>query len=253
MLYFFYFFYPPLRKLSLLRQLHLRHRNKRLINLRVDRIRGTVTSGGDAANEHAWEFGALRVFHRRPAIVLRVLVDPLEDGDAQIGAVGVAALADVFVHQLRLAVHLVNLSQLGDDPAVGVHGEDGIVIGIGEQHWPRSHQGGDGRPVPLVRVVQEHAIAMAVDDLVLDVAFQVAHAADWDGTVDAVIGGGDPEGGCPAAGDAGDRDLVRSHVRPGDQIIDAANAVPAFAAGRAVAAAWPPTARSHLHAHLVLS
>ena len=72
---------------------------------------------------------------------------------------------------------------------------------------------------------------MAVDDLVLDVAFQIAHAADGHGHLDAVVGGGDPERGRPAAGDAGDADLLRIDIGPGLQIIDGPHAVPALDAG----------------------
>ena len=55
---------------------------------------------------------------------------------------------------------------------------------------------------------------MAVDDLVLDVALQVAHAGDGDGHLDALVGGGDPERRRAAAGDAGDADLVGIDIGP---------------------------------------
>ena len=79
-----------------------------------------------------------------------------------------------------------------------------------------------------------------VDDLVFDVAFQVAHAADGDGTFDAIVGRGDPDGGRPAAGDAGHADALGIDVGPAHEIIDGPDAVPTLNAGGRVAAGLPP-------------
>src|SRR5207302_7487843 len=95
---------------------------------------------------------------------------------------------------------------------------------------------------PLVGVVKKHAVAMAVDDLVLDVAFQVAHAGYGNGHLHARVGGSDPKRGRAAAGDAGDADLVGIHVGAGTEIIDGADAVPGLDAGRRVADRMPPEA-----------
>src|SRR5262249_4374697 len=101
---------------------------------------------------------------------------------------------------------------------------------------------GDGRPLPAVGVDQEHAVAVAVDDLVPDVGLQVAHAADRHGTLDALVGGGDPERRRPAAGDAGHRQPVGVHVGPAHQAAEGADAGPALDAGRRVAGGLPPEA-----------
>src|SRR5205823_5198123 len=136
--------------------------------------------------------------------------------------------------------HRVELAQPIGDAAVGVHWKDGVVVGIAEEHRPRGDQGGDGGPFPAVGVDHQHAIAVMVDDLVLDVAFKIAHAADGDGAADAVIGSGDPDGGRPAAGDAGDADALGIDIGPTGEIVDGPDAVPAFDAGRRVAAGLPP-------------
>src|SRR5207248_46405 len=101
---------------------------------------------------------------------------------------------------------------------------------------------GDRRPFPGVGIDQEHAIAVAVDDLVRDIALQVAHAADGHSDFDALIGGRDPESGGPAATDAGDADALAVHFRPANEVIDAANPIPAFHAGRRIAQRLPPHA-----------
>src|SRR5207253_4882609 len=98
------------------------------------------------------------------------------------------------------------------------------------------------RPLPSIGVDEEHAVAVAVDDLVLDVALQVAHAADRHGTLDALVRGGDPERRRPAAGDARHRDAVRVHLGPADEVVDAAHAVPALDPRRRVAGRVPPPA-----------
>src|SRR5207248_5969061 len=117
-----------------------------------------------------------------------------------------------------------------------------VVVGVGEEHRSRGDQPGDGGPFPVVGVDHQHAVAMAVDDLVADVAFEVAHAADGNGDLDALVRRGDPDGRRSAAGDAGDADLLRVHVGPRQQIIDGADAVPALDAGGRVAARVPPPA-----------
>src|SRR5262249_4985033 len=93
-----------------------------------------------------------------------------------------------------------------------------------------------------VAVHQEHAVAVAVDDLVGDVTLQVAHAADRHGHLDALVGGADPDRRRPAAGDAGDADAVRIDILAAHQIIDGADAVPALDAGGRVAERLPPPA-----------
>src|SRR5207244_6973980 len=129
------------------------------------------------------------------------------------------------------------------DAAVGVHRKYRVVIGVAKEHRPRGDQSGDGGPLPTISVDHQHAIAVMVDDLVLDVAFQVAHAADGDGAADALVGRGDPDGGRPAAGDAGDADALGIDVGATDEIIDGADAVPALDAGRRIAAGLrPPSA-----------
>ena len=171
-----------------------------------------------------------------------MLVDPLEHGHAQVRPVGVAARADVIVHQIRFVVHLVEPPQPGDDAAVAVHREQRVRVGVGEQQRPRRHEGGDGRPLPFVGVVEQHAVAMVIDDLLGDVTFQIAHAADRDGALHALVGRRDPERGRAAAGDAGHADPIRVHVGPAHEIIDRSDAVPALDAGRGVAGRVPPPA-----------
>src|SRR5262249_21311704 len=144
--------------------------------------------------------------------------------------------------QPGLVVQAVQRPQPAADPAVAVHREGTVVVRVSEQERPRRDQGGNRRPLPLIRVHQEHAVAVAVDDLVGDVALQVAHAADRHGTLHALVGGGDPERRRPAAGNAGHGDPVGIDVGPGAAVIDGPHSVPALDAGGRVAAGLPPPA-----------
>src|SRR5207248_2780146 len=65
---------------------------------------------------------------------------------------------------------------------------------------------------------------------------------DRHGTLHPLVGGGDPDRRGAAAGDAGDGDPLRVDVGPADQVVDAADAVPALDARRRVAARLPPPA-----------
>src|SRR6185369_12515083 len=102
------------------------------------------------------------------------------------------------------------------------------------------HQPGDHGKGPLIGVVKEHAVTVTVNHSVRDVCEQVAPTADRNGHFDAFIGGGDPRGGGASAADPGDSDPIRVHIRTAGEIIDAANAVPAFHPGWSVATRKPP-------------
>src|SRR5262249_50262825 len=69
-----------------------------------------------------------------------------------------------------------------------------------------------------------------------------AHTADRHGTLDALIGGSDPDGTGPAAGDASDTDPLLVDVLTAHEVIDGANAVPALDTCRSVAGRLPPPA-----------
>ena len=90
-----------------------------------------------------------------------------------------------------------------------------VLVAVDEQHRPRRDEAGDPRPGPLERVVEEHAVAVAVDHAVGDVRFQVGHAADRHGDLHPLVGRGDPERRRPAAADAGDGDPLRIDVAAG--------------------------------------
>ena len=61
-----------------------------------------------------------------------------------------------------------------------------------------------------------------------DVRFQVGHAADRDGDLHPLVGGRDPERRRAAAADAGDGDPLGVDVGRLDEVVDAADAVPAL-------------------------
>ena len=79
-------------------ELPLRPRHERLVDLAVEGVRREVLvlrEDSQILARNRLEFGVLD----RPRVVLQVLVEPLEHGDAQVRPIVVAAAADVFVHE----------------------------------------------------------------------------------------------------------------------------------------------------------
>src|SRR6185503_887147 len=114
--------------------------------------------------------------------------------------------------------------------------------GVDEQQGPRTDERGDRGPVPAVVVVEEHAVAVAVDAVLADVPGEVRHAAHGRGRLDAAVGRRDPECRGAAAGDAGRAEALRVDLGTGLQVVDRADRIPALDAGRRVAARMPPPA-----------
>ena len=183
----------------------------------------------------------LTVRHRT-RIILEVGVHETECRLANVGAVGVSADAHETIHHVPRAKKTVKPFQSVDDPLIGVHRKDRVLVAVHEEHRPGRYQRGDAGVGPLIRVVKEHAIAVAVDDSIRHIGLQVRHAADRHRRLHPFIRRRDPKRGRPAAADAGHSDPLRIHIRTADQIVDPANAVPAFDTGGRVAARQPPPA-----------
>src|SRR5262249_57209326 len=120
--------------------------------------------------------------------------------------------------------------------------KNGVVSGIGEEQRARGDQGGDLCPGPLKSIDQEHAIAVAVDDLAADVILQITHATDRHGYFDSFIGRGDPKGSSASARAAGYGQALGIDLRTALQAIERADSVPALDPGRGVAASRAPPA-----------
>ena len=112
----------------------------------------------------------------------------------------------------------------------------------------RARSAGNCRPLPAIGIDHEHTVTVAVDDLVVHVGLQVADAADGRCTGHAVVGRGDPVGRGAAARDAGDTDPGRVDVRPREQVVDRADAIPALDTRGRVAKRLPPPAAQIIRA-----
>ncbi len=175
-------------------------------------------------------------------IVLQVHVDEAIRRLTDVLSIGVIADADEAIDEVPGSVQAVKPFEAVDHPPVGIHRENTVLIAVGEQQRARRNQSRDMGPGPLKRIVQEHAVAVSVDDAIGDIGRQIGHAADGDRDLRALVGRRDPErGGSPAA-DAGHGEALRVHVRAAEQVIDTADSVEALDTGRRVTSRMPPPA-----------
>src|SRR5579859_4844924 len=105
----------------------------------------------------------------RPRILLQVRVKEPKSALADILAVSVTTNAHQAVDDVPRSEEAVNPFKPIDDTLVAVNWKKGISVAVNIQQRTRRNQRGYSRPGPLISVVQEHAIAVAVDSLVRDV------------------------------------------------------------------------------------
>ncbi len=128
-------------------------------------------------------------------ICLEVAVDPAVGHETKLRLVVVSTRSDANIEEAIRAIRVeaVEAFEPGANAIVSAHGKNGVVPGIFEQERPRRNQRGDVRPGPLKGIDQEHAVAMAVDDLVAHIILQVAHPTGRHGHFDAFVRCSDPE------------------------------------------------------------
>ncbi len=173
-------------------------------------------------------------------VVFQMEIDKPIDRLAKIFSIGVATNADHRIHLIARPVETVQSFQAIDHAFICVHGKNRILVTVDKQQGSGGNHRGNPRPRPLERVVQEHAVAVSIDHAVGNIRQQIGHAAHRRRRSDSFIGRCNPEGRGPSAADPGDRNPFGIHVRSTRQIIDAANSIPAFHAGRRVPARVPP-------------
>ena len=159
---------------------------------------------------------------------------------ADVGAVGVATETDLGVEAVAGPVERVDPFEGGGHPFIGTHREDRIGVAVDEQQRPGGDERGDPCPGPLKGVDEEHAVAVAVDAAVGDVGRQIGHPAHRHRCPHPLVGRGDPQRRRAAAADPRDADPLAVDIGPCGEEIDGADPVPAFDAGRRVAARLPP-------------
>src|SRR5207244_650052 len=123
----------------------------------------------------------------RAGVALEMSVEEAIDGLANVLAIGVPADADDGIDAVPRAIQAVEPLQPADDPFVGIHRKNAVLVAVDEEHGPWSDQAGNPRPGPLERVVEKHAVAVAVDHPVGHVRFEVRHAADWSRDLQALV------------------------------------------------------------------
>ena len=183
---------PPLKFFRRLWQRIRGHRHEQLIDPRVDFVSRQCV--GKSAQLFALDDRQLRLGDGRVA-ALEMPGDPAIRHQPQLGIIVVAARRDADVEELlgSVGIETVELFQPRADAVIAVHREDRVVAGVFEQQWARRDEGRDAGPRPLERVDEEHAVAMAVDDRLADVIFEIVHAADGHRDLHALVGCGDPE------------------------------------------------------------
>src|SRR5690349_8496191 len=93
-----------------------------------------------------------------------MVTEPSISHQAQLRIVLVPTWGDPDVKQAigSIGKEAIDLFQARADAIVTVHGKDGVVPGIFEEHGTWRDQGGDLRPWPLKSVDEKHAVAVAV-------------------------------------------------------------------------------------------
>src|ERR1051325_8252277 len=170
------------------------------------------------------------------------MVDPTISHQSQFHLIVVSTGRDANVEQAicPVGVEPVKPFEPRPDAVVAIHRKDGVVPGVLEEHRPGGHQRCDPGAGPLEGINEEHAVAMAVHDILAYVIFEVAHSAHWNRNFHPFIGGTDPEGGCASARNSGDGDAVGIDFWTRLQVIDGADSIPALHGGGRVAAGLPP-------------
>src|SRR5687768_14709188 len=99
-------------------------------------------------------------------VVAEMDIHEARGGLADIFAIIMSADADEAVDPIARAEEAIKTFEPVADAFVGVHGKDRVLVAIDEEHRSGPDQGGDEGPVPLIGIVEKHAVAMAVDDAV---------------------------------------------------------------------------------------
>ena len=140
---------------------------------------------------------------------------------------------------LRHVERAIQPFQLRVDFADRVDREDAVLVRRRDQQRTRRNQRGHVGEIPHRRVRPPHAVAVAVDDAVVDVGRQGGRAADRRAGLDALVRRRDVPRLRAAAGDAGRAEPGRIDFGPRREQIEAADAVEHLDRGWRVAAAVP--------------
>ena len=112
--------------------------------------------------------------------------------------------------------------------------KDGVFVGVAYQQGARMDHRAQGRVVPTVAVVEEHAVAVPSDDLIDDLIAKIGHTGDRYSHSNPRIDCGCIPAISPPATAAGNTDLGRIDLGPSDQVIDGSDRVPGFDSCRGI-------------------
>ena len=130
--------------------------------------------------------------------------------------------------EVAFRVERIERAQLLLDAKDASEWKNGVFVGVAYQQGARMDHRAQGRKVPTVAVVEEHAVAVPSDDLIDDLIAKIGHTRDRYSDSNPRIDRGCIPAISPPAAAAGNTDLGRIDLGPSDQIIDGSDRVPSF-------------------------
>ena len=180
------------------------------------------------------------VNERGRVLIFEKPVEPRKGMDAKILSVLVGTLGDMEPEVALRPKEAVQLFRLRMDLDHSVEWEDPVLVGLGKEKGPWSHQARDHGKVPTVGIHLIHAVAMSLHAPVDDV---VAHACDsrhGHGRLDPLVESRYPPTVGPAPGTPRHPDSFGIHLGSALQVVKAAYAIPCFHPGGRMPGHPPP-------------
>ncbi len=134
----------------------------------------------------------------------------------------------------------VQLSRLRMDLDHSVEWEDSVLVGVGNEKSPGSHQARDHGKVPTVGIHVIHAVAMSLHAPVDDMIAYTCDSRHGHDRFDPLVESRYPPTVGPAPGTPRHPDPFGIHLGSAFQVVDAAHAIPGFHSGRRIATGHPP-------------
>ena len=175
-------------------------------------------------------------------VIPQPAIHPAERMDAQFLSILMRAFCDVQTKLMLFFVQIVNVPHLAMNVNDSIQRKNGILVRVADQQRTGCHKRGDSGEVPAICVHEIHAVAVSLDTAIDDMIPQTADSRHRYGTANAFIQRRQPPAVSSASRASRDTETTGVHFRACFEIIEGADAVPCFNAGRRVAAHVPPPA-----------